>query len=245
MSLPIKVYRRLPRRFPKSLGFSKWALDFDGTDDRVEHADFGIAPLSSITLEAFVYTRSIGAGQYIFGFEGDPAVLMAITADGDLYFWMWGTDDASYSQTAGITLSANRWYHLACIFDRPDLYMYRNGVEVWSGFLVDLDISSRWVGENAEWIGMLGHYASGPFNGIIDEPRAYSRALSLDELHHNIINYHDPVRSGLILWDRFEEGQGTIAYDSSPTGNNGTLAPAGGPPEWSRRQKWELRSVLG
>ena len=60
-------------------------------------------------------------------------------------------------------------------------------------------------------------------NGIIDEVEIWNRALSADEIYRSYLG--NPAG----LW-HFDKGKGTIAYDDSRNGNNGTLTNG---PKWT------------
>jgi len=82
------------------------------------------------------------------------------------------------------------------------------------------------------------------FKGLYALTLIYNRALSEGEIKWNLINYHDPLRDGLVLWLPMEEGVGEWAYDKSGYNNHGHLG-AGDPakmPSWKRVMQWELRA---
>lgn len=81
------------------------------------------------------------------------------------------------------------------------------------------------------------------FDGLIALVLLYNRVLAADEVRWNRVNYHNPVRDGLVLWLPMEEGAGLTAYDKSGLGNDGSLLPGAGPPIWERVRQWELRAV--
>jgi hypothetical protein len=51
----------------------------------------------------------------------------------------------------------------------------------------------------------------------------YNRALSDTEVSAIYTNPYSPPTDGLILWLKMDEGTGTVVYDSSGQGNNGTI----------------------
>lgn len=66
-------------------------------------------------------------------------------------------------------------------------------------------------------------------NGVIDEFKIYSKVLSQNEIENNMDG--EVTADGLVMWLRFDEAEGTTAYDNSPNGNNGTLGPASPDPD--------------
>ena len=75
--------------------------------------------------------------------------------------------------------------------------------------------------------------AGGFFQGVVDEVRIYANvARSLTDIQ-TAKNTEIGAQPGLIgLW-HFNEGSTTTAVDASGRGNNGTLLPAAGPPNWA------------
>ena len=89
--------------------------------------------------------------------------------------------------------------------------------------------------------GETGNAAT--LRGLLKNFYQYNRPLSESELEHNLLNYTNPVASGLILWIPCEEGAGEIVYDKSGHGNYGMLLPAGRlGPTWERLRQWEIRA---
>lgn len=95
------------------------------------------------------------------------------------------------------------------------------------GFLLEWDPAKPWVptvpvGHGKETIGwgysQPDYYH---FHGLLDEVRIYGRALTLEELDQG------GAEGAAAAWS-FEEGQGTVAVDSSGQGNNATIHGA----EW-------------
>ena len=78
-------------------------------------------------------------------------------------------------------------------------------------------------------------------DGLIPLVLMYNRVLSQEEILYIMLNYHNPIRDGLVLWLPFEEGRGTTVYDKSGNNNNGTIYNA----TWKKLKMWELRSSVG
>jgi len=113
------------------------------------------------------------------------------------------------------------WYLIVGTFDGTTLRLYRNGVAV--GTPITPTISSTY-GSNSGQIGAnTGN--SRYFNGIIDEPRIWNRALTAQEIANLYFNNIVP-RNGLVAEYLFNEATGTTAFDSSGNGNHGTITGA-------------------
>ncbi len=105
------------------------------------------------------------------------------------------------------------WHHLACILDRGStLKMYIDGKLDNSSDASSLPASSL----NANSGLYLGYYST-EFDGLIDHVKIYDYARTPAQVAYDY-NRGKPVAH----W-KFDECQGTAAYDSSGNGNHGTI----------------------
>ena len=156
------------------------ALSFDGADDRVNVADSGSLDLTTgMTLEAWV-NPSTAAGSW-------RTVVIKEQAAGLAYALYSGEDSgrpsvhaytsAEFDSRGPGALPLNTWSHLAATYDGGTLRLYVNGAQVASRALsgaMTISSSALRIGGNAIW----GEY----FKGLIDEVRAYNRALTAAEV---------------------------------------------------------------
>jgi len=83
--------------------------------------------------------------------------------------------------TLGGIVHLNQWSHVACTYDGLTERLYVNGLEVAAAsFSQAIPSSDRelWIGNDEPDLG----FAARDFDGFIDEPRIYSRALSACEI---------------------------------------------------------------
>jgi len=240
MSLPLSVYERLPQRLPLSSGFSRYALNFDGAENyvKVPHSDaLNIATGNRISIEMLanfigwqagygvgcpIDKRTEAEANYNWEFN-DTIMMMRIHAGGGV--WVVSTPH-----------SLNVWNHYVMTLDGSVLKGYLNGelkeqrtdVPTSGTNTVDLFVSCN-----------IGYVFKA--EGDVALVRIYNRALKEQEIRHNMLDYHNPVRDGLVLWLDLEEGMGLKAYDKSGYGNDGDLLPTANPPKWIGNKMWELR----
>lgn len=163
------------------------ALHFGGTNSYVAVPSVpGIDGSDTLTLSAWVYWE--GTGQYpniITGGRWSPGGFLFFVRDDSCSFRMGRPDRGAGDPRGGWTeggaplvpkIEFGRWYHLAATLDRPTITTYVDGVQVgtanWDypvGYAGDLIIGA-WS------LGGVSH------QGLIDDVRVYSRALSAEEI---------------------------------------------------------------
>ena len=241
MSLPLSAYKKMPKRMPLSLGFDRYALYFDGEDDYGEVPNSPSLNPDYITFEVlFKIPKFPDIVQHPFS---KPYI-------DDTYPWHqystwyhsnWHDLGASITVNGEehplrcyITPKENVWYHLVGVYD-GEFRVYLNGElrnRKYIGDPIDKYDTPLWI---ARW-----YYKR--MNVIIAFIRIYNRALSESEIRYNLLNYHNPIRDGLILWLDFEEGHGDKVYDKSGYGNHGTIY---GGAKWIKVRQYELRAEVG
>lgn len=67
---------------------------------------------------------------------------------------------------------------------------------------------------------------SRPFRGIVDEFRLWNYVRTLEQIQTNAHRRLTGSETGLVVYYRFDEGTGGVAYDSSPNGYHGEITGA-------------------
>lgn len=150
------------------------ALNCDGKGVHIaipHHADFDLAEM---TIQAWVRPATPQAPDaQIFSKEG--AYGLALPRNGALKFYFWHADNV-----ISRPFDSGRWYHLCMVYDGMQRLSYVDGV-------LEIAVASprprRSEGELQIGClrGRIGPEACS-FNGLIDEVRVWSRALSSDEV---------------------------------------------------------------
>jgi hypothetical protein len=134
-------------------------------------------------------------------------------------------DNRGNGLTVSRSLINNLWYFFAGQYDKSAnvVRIYLNGVLVGSG------LSGTWKPTPTTRIFTIGNgkYPNiGPsgrfFKGIISDVRWNMRTLTSDEINR-IYQYGEVITDDLVFCLDFTEGEGSIAYDKSGYGNNGTI----------------------
>ena len=247
-AVPRGGYRQMARGNPRSLGFERYALDFNGVNNYV---DCGITPSLQITgaftIEALVdYTGPAGLFIGIVDqSRGNPALggISFIIGDAankkvDLYLADGGGPSPKF-RVGDLPVGK---VHLVGTWDGTviagSMKIYFNevsqpGGEADYGTIPALPTRSLRIGFSVSY-----------FKGLIAFVRIYKDyALNQEEVKWNRLNYHNPVRPDkLVLWLPMEEGAGLVAADHSGLGNNGALLPVATPPTWEQVRQYELRA---
>ena len=245
MSIPLSVYRKLPKRFPHSLGFSKYCMEFDSS--LFQYIDFGnVLNMGTVdfVLEAWFKTTSTGTTRSMVRKRDIGAVAgyeLGITNTDEIYCFIHdGTNSAGAYDGLGI-YNDGEWHHVVALVDRDNVIsLYIDG-----GFVA----TSPAIGgignlDNAVILSVGSRVGAASFwDGYIDEVKIYrGTTMTPSEIRYNRLNYHTPIKNGLQLWVRMEEGAGLTAYDLSGNNYDGTLNPGANPPTWTKVKKWELRA---
>ncbi len=158
------------------------ALSFDGVDDYVNIATSSFTPPSQFTYAAWVLPVPTGTvSGNIFElriFDAD----LAIYLDAGVPTFGWFAS----SPLSGGSAPPNQWTHIAASWDGSNRRLYVNGVLVNSGSAAGAGSLSNtpyyWAAigraDDGGWSGGQDAY----FSGKIDDVRAYSRALSAEEV---------------------------------------------------------------
>ncbi len=194
------------------------ALSFDGDDYvRVETSASLESAYYEVTMEAWIKPNDVTNEQYILsksdGYAGCQWYLR-IGGGVAMTVVVYDNTSAGYAFSKTGSLSVGVWQHVVGIFSASQgkFKIYINGVEYSS------TTAAPNAGGLADRYLNIGRQGSGSyFNGLIDEVRIYSRALTAEE-----VRYHYN-RGGPVAQWKFNEGSGLTAYDSSGNGNTGTL----------------------
>ncbi|MCD6147934.1 hypothetical protein J7J18_01015 [bacterium] len=235
----------MPKRMPRSLFFSRYALGFNGSNNWIRLPVLTqLDGKNKCTFLACVNLKKLSDNQAIiwsmvtnsgFGlwFEGDD--LRFLLRDGSTYYDLKEPDIAELG-----------WHFYGGRYDGSELRVVKDGVLRPSATAMNTAVDM-----SACVITTVGCSDDEPpkyyllYGDIAAIYVWYGVALTPEELRWMVLNYHNPVHPEyLVLWLPLEEGSGLTVYDKSGYGNNGTLLPADDPPTWQRVRQWELRQVI-
>ena len=162
-----------------------------------------LSRLESFTLQAWIYptTPDKGEAQGLLGkwSADETGFCLAVGAQGALELWLGGTGaDSGARISVGHALRACEWYFVAAAFDADaqTVRLYQQPLADWpsdsSAAAIERSVQVQFSADNgcplvmaASGIGAPSsdrYAALGLYNGKIDSPRVFSRALDFDEI---------------------------------------------------------------
>jgi len=204
---------------PPQTGF---ALSFDGADDGVEIPSLTCRDGQPLTMECYVYPRSIDGNGRLIMMGGDASALLLM---GGAH---WLTNGSHSGNPHGVRAPIDgplvRPVHLASVWDGTELRLYVDGKRTGSAY----PTSARVIpGANYSQLG--GPPAPGVvsdlpwFDGILDEVRISNVARYREDFSPE--TRFEPDEFTLALY-HFDEGQGDVLADSSGNGHDGRIVGA-------------------
>jgi hypothetical protein len=163
------------------------AFRFDGTSSYVRVPDSQALEPSTLSVEAWVNSSVLGSDRYIIakGANGGTAASYALSTgpQSGLRFYVYDGGTFVESPDAGTAVWDGKWHHVVGTYDGASVRLYVDGTEVGNGTPTNLQISYALPTTNDLFIGTYGDLMSGHFfNGLVDEPSIYNRALSAAEV---------------------------------------------------------------
>jgi Ca2+-binding RTX toxin-like protein len=163
------------------------AFSFDGVDDYVDLGNPASLDIpGSLTVEAWVSYETLSQYKYLVAdFDVGGGVSqgsLGILQDGRAFWYQSMTDGSAIQVESATSLVAGQWYHVGVVRDdvAKTITLFVNGVEdggsSYAGTVVGLQQKKLLGG--ATPVGFAGDF----FNGQIDEPTFYNRALTAVEI---------------------------------------------------------------
>lgn len=155
------------------------SLSFDGASNVVQLGRVPIEGAAAVTFSVWAYPRTAGGGTFARIFCGDGNVPFTLSMNGSATSIIFTVN--SGGDCTG-TVTQNAWNFITATYDGANTRLYINGTQVSSAALT----------------GAVTFYSSAPaqalignrfqaavdrgFDGLIDDVRAYTRALAADEV---------------------------------------------------------------
>ena len=179
------------------------SMSFDGMNDYINCGnDSSLDITGPITLEAWI-KPSVGTGQQgiigTYGFDNAYSLYLRHSAGGDIGFQYTTSAGTRYYLMKG-TLDYGAWNHVVGTWDGSTMKIYINNAL----FTGQSSTATTRLFEGVK-IGYTEHIASPVYyNGLIEDVRIYSRALSADEVS-DLYNGNQVDDTGLVGYWSFDE----------------------------------------
>jgi|GEM_PF-788793 len=213
---------------------SSWALDFDGSDDRIEIVHDSILSLTNMTLSLWLKTTHTGNDQGIlskYDVHGEWNYQIYSDTNGKINYNIGSDDVWEATLVSNTAINDGQWHHVETVYDSSNMYIYIDG---------NLDNSvaetrTPGFGGYAAYIGtctyddgvtLVYDESDTTFTGQLDEIKYFNYARTPAQIAWDY-NKGKPVGHWLL-----DDGEGTTAIDTSGNSNDGTLTSMDPATDW-------------
>ena len=208
------------------------SLTFDGTNYVDVPYNSALIPSNALTISAWINASSWASNYWLGTIVGidnwtsDPIESGWVLRCGDngiLSFVVAGNDNIWHESVTGPTMSSGTWYHVTGVFDGSTIKTYINGIETSSTSVGSLTIQQYTL--NGMFIGKSPNEweANRVFYGSIDEVQVWNAALTEAQIRENMMKSLKGNEANLVAYYRFDEGEGSTAYDLTLNAFDGSL----------------------
>ncbi len=202
-------------------GWYDGALNFDGSNDSLQLPSGIVSGLDDITLAARVRWDGGGQWQRIFDFGNNTSEFMYLTPQSSADTLRFCINLGGTQQLLETARPRGRdWFHVAVTLSGNTGTLYVDGAAEDTG-TVTLDPSD--IAPTRNYLGASQFSGDPPLDGIIDDFRIYSRALSAAEVYALAVPPPPTVvESGYDAWASaipFAEGQAGWGFDADRDGS--------------------------
>lgn len=227
---------------------------FDGTGDYLQMSSDPLRNKPQVTVSMWVKASSAtisGTEQFIVDTPGGGylAMFLARATGGGYNNFLLGMDSGSNSDVFSTTLAnTTNWYYVSGVYDGSYERLYINGIQEGTP---KARTGNTYSYTPPQPLYINSNNSSGDFPGIIDEVRISNKARSAawikadyNSQNNTLLTFNkEETGTGPVVWYKFDEGQGTTAYDSSNnsgTRYNGTISGAA----WTDLGKYEKALIF-
>jgi hypothetical protein len=208
-----------------------YGLQFDGVDDRVdcETSSGALNITSAITIEAWVKDvdnfgwSDIAGREHSTRWQSDYAIAVRNDGAGQVYLFAITDSDGNKWDTGSYSAGIDsEWHYVAGTFAAGQLTLYFDGELVKTKGTG----AARSIATSGNSL-LMGDWFGQALNATISEVRIWNVARAQEQIQADMYKKMTGTESGLVGYWKLDEGSGTIANDSTPNNNDGTLL--GGP----------------
>jgi len=198
------------------------ALDFNGSNDRVNSTNDVKFQISVGTIEGWIKTGN--AGSSYCGAFGKTFAYFLYLYNNELIVYDWG---GGGNRSTGITLNDNTWHHIAMSFNSG----VNNGTLIYIDGVLKLTTTMTIASQDQPFtIGGVVDPYNQFYTGSIDDVRIWNVARTQPEIQANMNNELNGTETGLVAYYTFNQGIAggnntaiSIVTDKTANALNGTL----------------------
>ena len=160
-------------------GYVNGGLLFNGYDDAVEVTTSNFNPDAG-TISLWAYPQGfLNPTQYLFGLSMQPWSNRIQLYCEDTGMLSLGLGDNHFLNRNICSMTPDQWHHVVLVWNNPSYTVYVNGIHQAAGTYTGLNQIAAYadIGNNGDASNRIE-----AFDGVLDEVRIYSRALSSDEV---------------------------------------------------------------
>ncbi len=200
------------------------AVSLNGTTNAWLNVPNGTWFSGNFTVEAWVKVNSINSWSRLIDFSDGPNtnnvyVALSDSTTGDPAMGVFTNNDSSPFFSPNTQLPLNQWVHLAATGNSTNGTIFLNGTPVGTGML---NIAPNIV-RTDNYIGRSVFPTDAYANAIFDELSIWNVARTRVQIQTGMNHPLSGYEPGLAGYWRFDEGNGTNAFDSTGNGNTATL----------------------
>ncbi|MCD6507989.1 Ig-like domain-containing protein, partial [Candidatus Poribacteria bacterium] len=205
--------------FPDNGGCS---LKLNGGNDHVELNSFSDFPTNAITVEFWM--RSSDKAKKGTPISYGSADDLLIYDYGDLKFRIAGEQVTPSDSSTKVPVNDGRWHHIAITWQSSDgqFKLYEDGAEV-KDYSVTVARDETLTQGGTLIVGQPQGSFGEAFVGFIDEVMIWNVVRTGDEIRSDMDGELIGNESGLVLYWKFDEGEGDTVNDETGQGHNGSL----------------------
>ncbi len=208
----------------------KYAVHFDGIDDRVRFANVPELDVGSgdFSIEAWVKVASTQNSNFNIDYKGASSASQPgywfwySNQDDDLRLYLGDGSQVVYANSdKSLGIKDDQWHQVAVVADRSQQASFYLDGNLVGNFDISV-LNGRSIG-TTEDMYISSAVSSYSLQGEEDELRLWNYARTQQQIQSDMSREVDLGAAGLVGYWKFNEGSGTVVHDATGNHNDGSL----------------------